>query len=95
VVDDHLQIVEERKRTYGDPDQCYDSVGLVWRGILQYHYGIELPEIPGNIVELMLSGMKLIRASSSSGSNHWDSYVDARNYVTLAETYVKNRNGKV
>jgi hypothetical protein len=82
--DPEAQIRIERRRIYGDPRLNLDATGDAWRGILAQHFGYRPPEIPGEIVALMLAAMKIVRASCTAGAGHADNYIDGRNYIQIA-----------
>lgn len=76
-------VMRERGSVYGEPHHSHKNIGLAWTGILQQHYGIELPHpIPHSIVELMMVSFKLQR---SSRVYHKDNFVDAKAYLEFAE----------
>lgn len=78
-------VIKERAKQYGDASHTQRVSGAVATAILEAHYGIDLPHpIPGEVVCLISAAWKLIRAAVPLKFVK-DNYVDARNYVTLAE----------
>ena len=52
-----------RASRYGDHRFVHANLGLMWTGILQSYYSIELSEpIPAHVVLLMMTASKLNRA---------------------------------
>lgn len=83
-----------RGQSYGDPSDRFRSIGWIWRGILENHFGSELPEeIPARIVSLMLAGMKLSRASRPRPHRE-DNFLDAIGYLYLGNSIAKNTEVK-
>lgn len=88
--------IAERGKVYGDPHLSHLNIGLAWTGIIQQHYGIELPHpLPASVVELMMVAFKVHR---SSRVYHADNYVDLKAYAKFAEESqikeAKERSGK-
>ena len=84
-------IHDERNRVYGDAKPGHDNIGLLWTGLLQRHYNIELDHpIPADMVLLMLAATKLARAA---GANvfHDDNYIDGKVYFELARDSAKRK----
>lgn len=64
----------------------HQELGTVWTTILNAwlrKYGIRIPTIPGWVVALLLSALKLLRVAISP--NVTDSYDDAINYIAITE----------
>lgn len=74
------EIREERGKVYGDVRVSHESIGLIWQGILSNYYQKELDPIPPHIVALMMSGLKISRASAPLGYQE-DDFVDLMNYA--------------
>ena len=72
----------DRAQEYGPPDLSFGSIALCWSGLLSMQLGAPVTVEP-RTVSLMLAGLKLMRAAHSG--QHADSYVDAHNYVEIAE----------
>jgi hypothetical protein len=77
-------IIRDRQRVYGDTYSNHANAGLLFRGILQHHFGINIPEIPPHVVALLVASLKLLRASSPGGEVHQDNYDDGINYLRIA-----------
>lgn len=85
------KIREERSKTYGGCKPNHDNLGLVFTGILQQHYQIEMPHpLPGHVVALMMAALKATRASNPFGFNA-DNYLDGKAYFAIAEE-IDDRN---
>jgi len=75
-------IIEERSSYYGDPTFAHANLGLLWTGIIQNHYGIELPRpVSAELVHLLMVASKLNRIAVA---HREDDYDDARCYLRLA-----------
>jgi hypothetical protein len=74
----------ERGKSYGDAKINCSGIGLQWTAILRNHFQREdIPIIPGNVVALMMVGLKLNRLAKSP--DHEDSDHDARAYLSIAK----------
>jgi len=81
--EDHIR--EVRSLRYGpDHKAGHGNLGLMWTGLLQNHYGIQLAHpIPAHLVEIMMALNKANRvAVDPQGLDH---YVDGRAYFAMAE----------
>lgn len=75
--------IAERGQVYGEPHLSHKNIGLAWTGLIQQHFGIELPgPIPAHVVELMMVQFKVQRAARVY---HGDNYVDLAAYAKFAE----------
>lgn len=90
----HLKKIKaEREKRYGSHLKGHKNLGLIWTGLLQNHYEIELPHpLPGFLVEAMMAANKLNRIATDS--SHKDSYDDAKIYISLAQDSAKHKGGK-
>ena len=79
------RIQKKRAREYGgDGVANLQNTGLIWTGILQCYFNVELPKpIPSHIVSIMLAGNKLSRIAQ--GIYKKDNYMDAITYLHIAE----------
>jgi len=81
---DLTALIESRSERYGPPNESMRNIGLMVTGILQQHYGIELPHpVPGNIAALIMALVKINRASYAFTQ---DSYDDAKSFLRFAES---------
>ena len=77
-------LLAEREKDYGPPDINMTGIGLIWTAQLRNWSGIaDFPVIPGTIVALMMTGLKLNRLAKSP--DHKDSYDDADGYLEIAK----------
>lgn len=77
-------LLAERAKDYGPPEINMTGIGLIWTAQLRNHFGIaDLPVLSGQMVALMMAGLKLNRLAKSPG--HQDSYDDSRGYLQIAE----------
>ena len=76
-------LLDQRARDYGPPEINMTGIGLIWTAQLRNHYGMaDLPVLSGQMVALMMAGLKLNRLAKSPG--HQDSYDDADGYLEIA-----------
>ena len=77
------EIKEERGEKYGPHIYQHRQVGRIWAALLSHHWGVNLPDIPSDMVEVMMSaGIKATRAAWQGF--HKDDYDDGMNYNDLA-----------
>lgn len=80
----NAEVIKEREKVYGPPEKGFKRVGEAWAALLNEHFLCELPALPPHLVGLMLASLKLQRAAKPY-EGHLDNYVDATNYVALAQ----------
>lgn len=82
-------ILAQRARFYSPSDAALRAAaaatGSAIRAVLMGHWQMSLPEIPPHIVHLIMTQIKIVRASLPHASNP-DNWLDAHNYLDLAET---------
>ena len=79
-------IFDNRDEKYGPFIPMHRNLGLIWAGIIQNHFNIELPgSLPAHLVLLMLAASKINRASLEKITDDDDSFADARIYMQLAK----------
>lgn len=79
------ELIAERGKVYGDPRLSHINIGLSWTGLIQQHYGIELPHpLPPELVAQMMVTFKMQRAARVF---HADNYADAEVYMGFAEAF--------
>jgi hypothetical protein len=76
---------KQRGEVYGDHHTGNTNVGRIWSGILSQYFQTYLPDIPADIVDLMMAGVKIARVSQPHGRGHQDSFHDARIYLSMGE----------
>jgi hypothetical protein len=77
-------LLAERAKDYGPPEINMTGIGLIWTAQLRNHYGMaDLPVLSGQMVALMMAGLKLNRLAKSPG--HQDSYDDLEGYAEIAK----------
>lgn len=77
----------ERAALYGDPRIVFDEVAAMWSAILTLRLGRSVT-LTGDLVAVLMASLKLARLAVESGREHRDSYVDAGNYLRIAEDLV-------
>jgi len=81
---DHIGILTEKAEIYGEPEIAMENIGKIWVAILSQHWRLRgLGDIPGEIVALMLAGMKQARLARTP--EHEDSMVDAHGYLDIVK----------
>lgn len=79
-------IFNNRNKKYGPFTPMHRNLGLIWTGIIQNHFNIELPTpLPAYLVLLMLAASKINRAALKKIVDEDDSFVDGRIYMELAK----------
>lgn len=89
--DDSVQ--KDRARVYGDHHSGNTNLGRAWSALLTQHLGTHIPDIPADVVDLMMVMVKCMRAAIPSGRLNEDTYVDGRVYFMLAEVSAALLNG--
>ena len=82
-----------RQERYGSTATVnHRNLGLLWTGIIQSYFEIELSHpIPSHVVLLMMSASKINRAASERGPLvDDDNYVDGKIYMELAKLAKKD-----
>lgn len=88
-----MSILNKREQYYGNAKRNHDTIGLMFTGLLENHYGFKLPHpVPGHIVALFLVCVKANRAAAPLKFNP-DNYEDGMAYFEIAGD-VDNRNQK-
>ena len=78
---------EDRGKIYGDAAINNNSIGLQWTALLRNAFQTEeIPVIPGWLVALMMSAMKLNRLAKTP--THEDSDHDARVYLSISKEII-------
>lgn len=83
-------IFDERYEVYGDPVVSHANIGRAWAATLSQYYGVQLSDIPPDVVALLLVQFKALRSTKAF---HQDNYDDLRTYATIAEGARKERHG--
>ncbi len=86
---EELKVRQEREAVYGTPQMNHSTIGAMWAGMINQHYGKELipnNQLPPHLVCLMQVAVKLNRLSRTE--NHADSWLDIHNYLKLAKEIV-------
>ena len=83
VLDEAARLVNgDRAEAYGHPSVIYAPVGRIWAAQISARFGIAVPDLPPDLVCLMLAGMKIGRHSTRPSR---DSLVDAAGYCRTVE----------
>lgn len=81
-------LLAERAKDYGPPEINMTGIGLIWTAQLRNHWGMpDLPVLSGQMVALMMAGLKLNRLAKSP--SHQDSYDDLGGYAEIAKSLAK------
>ena len=80
----HNRVIRSRQRQYGPPLHGHACLGKAWTALINEHLQTKLVDLPPHLVCLMLASLKLHRAAKPFEVTP-DTYLDARNYTTLAE----------
>lgn len=72
----------ERAATYGHPKGDFKAIGRTWAALLEQHLGTEIPDIPPEVVGIMMASLKLCRLAATP--SHRDSQVDGIGYLLCA-----------
>jgi len=95
---DELKAIRtEREPIYGPHRDNHTNIGLVWGGLLMAAgWKPPSPEecnVPPDVCELMLAGVKLVRAANRGAKFHADNYNDAVNYTQMAGETKQEKEG--
>lgn len=82
-----------RNSDYGHPAEDFDQLGRMWGAILtrQYPEAPAMPDLPGEVVGLMMVALKLNR---EAGKSKRDNLVDGAGYLRCVERISRRREGK-
>lgn len=73
---------------YGAPWVDLGATGRVWAAILSRHFDLRIPDIPAEMVAVMMAGLKAIR---EAGRHNDDNVVDAVGYWLCVQQTVAHR----
>lgn len=79
-----------REATYGHPALHFTATGRMWGALLTARLGVQVPDVPADVVALMFIADKTVRLCETAG--HRDSLVDVAGYARCIEK-VMERNG--
>lgn len=84
--DEVKEIMEERGHDYGHYLGNHETLGKIWTGILEQHYGKKFDhDIPPHVASLMMVAVKVNRAATPSRRKVDDNYLDGHAYLTIAD----------
>lgn len=85
------KVFVSRQKRYGTFVQAHKNLGLLWTGLIQNYFGIELSEpIPSHLVLLMMVASKLNRAAAEKGLLvDEENYDDGKIYLEMAKNAKK------
>jgi len=86
-VDERLaEIMIERQKVYGDPEQNYHNIAQLWAGLLQpwAHLIAVGKPVPPHVIALMMSALKMSRQRITF---HADNFDDLANYQLFAKAW--------
>ncbi len=73
---------------YGPPWKDLGETGRVWAAILSRHFDQRIPDIPADMVAVMMAGLKAIR---EAGNHHDDNVVDGVGWWLCVQQVVAHR----
>lgn len=78
---DPNEIIKERseRNGYGEPRLNHENLGRIWAAMIGQHFGSGVPDLPPYLVALMMSAVKVLRASGKV--YHEDNYDDLAVYA--------------
>lgn len=80
----------QRQPIHGDPEGAFRSIGLVWTGLLERHFQIQLDHpIPAELALAMMVGFKLSRFAYDP--NNADTRLDVHGYATMMTDLVESK----
>lgn len=83
ILDEAREIVAgARRQTHGAPERNSEAIALIWTALLTDYLKPDA-KLPPALVNLMMAGMKLVRASKDT--RHRDHQLDVVGYVHLNE----------
>jgi hypothetical protein len=83
------EIVRDREKSYGPPEDCHRAIGLAWSGILQQSCDIAPDQfLDAHDVALMLAAMKIVREAYCHKQDNID---DAINYLKFASDFAGDK----
>lgn len=83
------EIFAQRQKRYGAFIRAHENLGLLWTGLIQNYFRIQLPStIPSHIVLLMMVASKLNRITAE-GSVNDENYDDGKIYLELTKNAKK------
>ena len=85
IVSDVEAIRAERQAVYGDFIPGHTALGRRWAADLSLNLGTEIPDLPADLVLLMLADLKMNRLMIPTGRQHHDNYLDLRAYAQMGE----------
>ena len=84
------RVQKARDKRYGDFHFGFTNLGRSWASIIGEHLRVYIPDLPAQLVELMVAEMKMHRMVRPFGV-HIDDHVDLLNYVKFAATSAISR----
>lgn len=87
------KVVADRAAQYGPEQTAARATGNAIRGLLEAHFQMPLPEIPPHVVHHIFVAIKSVRACLPFKFSE-DNYIDAHNYLNIAERLDRRSNEK-
>ena len=72
------QIIKDRATSYGSAKSSFGRIAKMWSAYLGH-------KIKPHEVATMMTLLKISRSTTATGEPLLDTYIDGRNYLTLAE----------
>jgi len=85
------KIMEERAEMYGAVGPQFEAIGRIQMNLTDYCMTVcENNPQPDNLAHLAAMNQVIVKIVRSLGNpHHADNYIDARNYITIAEDIAK------
>lgn len=83
------EVRADRAPIYGDHIEGAVCAGRIWAAMISFRLKIDVPDLPPDLVHLLMCGIKLTRLSHSA--DHEDSILDLKTYADMAKE-AKNQN---
>jgi hypothetical protein len=82
--EEEAAVRENRSKRYGDFMVNHAALGRIWAAQLSMYLQHPVPDLPADLVLLMLATNKVNRGCTPGGRGHMDSYADARIFTKMA-----------
>ena len=87
------KVLNERAEKYGDPKDAFEAYGAMCEIMHRFSLTSPNPNSLAHISALRMVLLKILRAVYTP--SHSDNYIDARNYLTIAELCVSGDSNKL
>lgn len=84
------KILEERQKEYGPPLQNHERIAEAWQALLRASNGNDSITVTASDVAMLMLALKMVRAAQPTPTSQ-DTWDDAKNYLSFAEDFSRNR----